>query len=85
MITGLRYTLISLFLFFIVFLFLFHNYIIIIIIISKIQIAEVESFQQPSNMVTGPADLNAIHQFASGNFLSPTMIENNETGCTHRN
>lgn len=82
MITGLRYTLISLFLFFIVFL--FHNYIIIIII-SKIQIAEVESFQQPSNMVTRPADLNAIHEFASGNFLSPTMIENNETGCTHRN
>ncbi|XP_044510832.1 agamous-like MADS-box protein AGL11 isoform X1 [Mangifera indica] len=49
------------------------------------RIAEVESFQQPSNMVTRPADLNAIHEFASGNFLSPTMIENNETGCTHRN
>ncbi|XP_044510836.1 agamous-like MADS-box protein AGL11 isoform X2 [Mangifera indica] len=53
-------------------------------IMSK-KIAEVESFQQPSNMVTRPADLNAIHEFASGNFLSPTMIENNETGCTHRN
>ncbi|KAJ0025646.1 hypothetical protein Pint_07346 [Pistacia integerrima] len=55
-------------------------------VFPRTKIAEVERFQQQiNNEVTGPAELNAIHELAYRNFFSPTMIENTETGYSHPN
>ncbi|XP_044476071.1 agamous-like MADS-box protein AGL11 [Mangifera indica] len=46
------------------------------------KIAEFERFHQANNIVTGPK-LNAVHELASQNFFSPTMIENTKTAYSH--